>query len=70
MSELNASIARWIASTCKKCCGAPEVIESVERPKPVPRPDEVLVETGGMAVTMPVARQRLLLAVTADAVGA
>lgn len=67
---MNAWAARWIASICKKCCGAPDVIESVERPKPVPGPDEVLVETGGMAVTMPVARQRLLLAVTADAVGA
>jgi len=67
---MNAWAARWIASTCKKCCGAPDVIEIVERPKLVPGPDEVLVETGGMAVTMPVARQRLLLAVTADAVGA
>ncbi|WP_375600170.1 hypothetical protein [Devosia sp. Naph2] len=46
------------------------MIESVERPKPVPGLDEVLVETGGMAVTMPVVRQRLLRAVTADAVGA
>jgi len=36
----------------------------------VPGPDEVLVETGGMVVTMPVAQGPLLLAQPSVAVGA